>query len=131
MTTCGASPASTLVGDGDRRWGRWSRGKPAVSGSSWRPWRGACLLLKVEDVGEAETGSEGCGVARRRRSGRREERATGLVLLAIDEEVREEASMDREELSASGGREGGSGWVAGCAWVGEEGIWEDPKEEGD
>ena len=21
--------------------------------------------------------------------------------------------------------------VAGCAWVGEEGVWEDPKEEGD
>ena len=30
--------------------------------------------------------------------------------MVADEEGREEASMDREELSASGGREGGSGW---------------------
>lgn len=30
--------------------------------------------------------------------------------VVADEEDRKEASMDREELSASGGKEGGSGW---------------------
>ena len=37
--------------------------------------------------------------------------------------------MDVDLTAPDGWMVGGSFEVAGCAWVGEEGIWEDPKGE--
>ena len=52
----------------------------------------------------------------------------GWIGAARSDKLGAQEPLDADLTTPDGWMVGGSGAVVGCAWVGEVGIWEDPRE---
>ena len=87
------------------------QGRPEDGVAGWQARQGGAVLEEL-----------GLGSARARLLG-------GWIEAARSDELGAQELLDADLTARDGWMIGGSGEVAGYAWVGEEVIWEDPKIE--